>query len=198
MTGPAIWGSLLPQLDAAADRCLLTASFIVAGGPVRDYMLGLPAKDIDVFTYVDNAHDFDMLLDELPEEFDMALHEYDEDYVNDDPVTLGVATGTWTHNDVTYSVDIICRAAARKGGAALVSTFDFASVQGWYAPKEAPTVQGTALFDTDLANGTATLLHDRHVEDSYNRWARFNERHPDRLAFNDPHGFKTQLEMPFL
>lgn len=196
MTGPAVWGALLNQLrDHGNTLYMGQMPLIVAGGAVRDYMLSLPNKDIDVITAFDSISDFEEFVKGLPANFSGDIHEYDEDYTNDDPLVNGVWSGTWVHNDVTHSVDIISRPIAAKGGEALVKQFDLGLCQVWWDPSESPAVQWTQAHMEDVMEDRCTLMHGRHPEDSYHRFTRWKERTGSAHTWHDPNNFKPQQEL---
>ncbi len=153
---PSFWTVLLQDLPPGA---------IVAGGAVRDYLLGVPPKDIDIFVETsewDKPDDF-FSLD--------GRAEKDQEYgmmSNIDVVARGTRFG--------YQVDLIgitLPNARHVTGKNLVPTFDFGITRCWF--------DGLGLHETnesriDRCRQTVTLFHDDRMDRALARFDRFNAR----------------------
>ncbi|RQW44679.1 hypothetical protein [Novosphingobium sp. LASN5T] len=180
--GPALWGRLLEEIgDEHA---------VVAGGCIRDYELGLPPKDIDIFIVGDRQ-----VLSDLVSELnfqrvaDLTLLNYQGEYDSyDDPLVgvaegtlLGVAEGTL----LGVAVNIIANERMAQGPEYLVEGFDYAVTQGWWRQGMAnPCLTYAAREDID--NRTATLLTQRCYERSLRRLDKYNLRNGHILKLVDP------------
>jgi len=135
----------------------MPAGAIVAGGAVRDYLLGVNPKDIDVFVNVDrftNPEGFETLGSDKDAEYD-AMSEIAL-------VTRGVIAG--------YQVDLVGVMFADAHD--MIKCFDFGVTRCWYDGEIHDTPEAAA----DRANKTVTLFLDDRLERSRARFARFNER----------------------
>lgn len=151
--GPELWAIILESMPSGA---------IVAGGAVRDYLLGVEPKDVDVFCPSEalggfNFTGFEPLGDDRREEYD-ALPLIDlvqRTRVNGVQVDLvGVHMPDWSPR-------------------ALVETFDFGITRSWF---DSDGLHDTAEAGFDRSTKTVTrLVHDR-PERAEVRFARFNER----------------------
>ena len=190
MSGPAVWGALLNQIRAAAP-----ARFVVAGGAIRDYWLGLEPKDIDIFVDTPTRLDLAKLALDINEQeaFDVVLIDAEE-YDYDDKQLVGCLEGTWTFNGETWPINIVARPALLAGPAALVRTFDFGILQAWW-DLTTVEIQTTPACDFDRDELFATLMHDRHPEQSMEHFMRFQRRNGDVLTFRDPNNYMGVLRL---
>lgn len=151
--GPELWTAVLAKMPDGA---------IVAGGAVRDFLLGVEPKDIDVFCPTEALGAFDFtgfepLGDDRRDEYE-ALPLIDlvqRTKLNGVQVDLvGVHMPDWTPR-------------------ALVETFDFGITRSWF---DAEGLHDTAEAGCDRASKTVTrLIHDR-PERALIRFERFNQR----------------------
>lgn len=145
--GPQLWDEILADLPDGA---------VIAGGAVRDYLLGVDPKDIDVFIHANefvHPAGFEGLGDEKSAEYD-AMNEISI-------VVRGNIAGFQVDLvGVTFSPD------------EMVERFDFGIARCWYDGEIHDTPEAAA----DRANKTVTLLLDDRIERSRARFARFNER----------------------
>ncbi len=178
LNGPALWDLILGDMPEGA---------IIAGGAVRDYLLGVEPKDIDVFmsTEMTLARSDDV---EENYAFTVAndcrtgLHRIDnicerkEEYEAMTGIDLVSSGEMYGHKVDAVVLDEM------GDGLELVNGFDFAINQCWYvAGKEKCT---GACID-DIAGKTVTLLSNDRRERSLKRFARFNERHGNAYTFKD-------------
>lgn len=184
--GPELWNAILAQMPPGA---------VIAGGAVRDYLLGVEPKDIDVFCSVHavtpisyfSGNEADVMPDWLPEGYDCRhglfrvddRHERQEEYTKLNNIAV-VSCGTVFE----YKVDLIEMniEAAAFNGTDLVADFDFAITRCFY--------DGTDIFDTieaavDRQNKTVTLMIDDRRERSQARFDRFNERRGGGWTYRD-------------
>lgn len=163
--GPELWDMILAQMPPGS---------VIAGGAVRDYLLGVEPKDIDVFMG-------DVALNEAPtqdfyfiEAFDARvglmriddIYERQEEYAALTDIRC-VSTGSlFEHRVDLVDLDNF------QGGAALVEGFDFGLTRCWYDGQ----LHDTDWARTDRENKTVTLLLNERRERALTRFARFNER----------------------
>lgn len=185
VNGPSVWDEIL---DVVGRHWLP----VVAGGAVRDFLLRLAPKDIDVFVPASDENDFESIIKFLnpslskgdiiyikgrvdPEEA-LAM-EYDEatDFI-----------GVWEGEILGHPVNIIGRQSLQGGPVTLVNTFDFNVVKCFY---ENGLIETTPEASSDLNKRQATLAHERTFSQSINRFRRFNKRHPGLLALVVPDEF---------
>lgn len=151
--GPELWGKVLASLPAGA---------IVAGGAVRDHLLGVEPKDIDVFLPVDawpsnGFSGFQTLGADKDAEYEAM------------PTIAVVVRG----ERLGYQVDVVGIYAERTTPADIVGTFDFGIARSWF---DGERIHDTPEAAQDRAARTVTrLLHDR-PERGEARFARFNAR----------------------
>ena len=153
--GPALWSALLARMPTGS---------VVAGGAVRDYLLGQPPKDIDIF-------------------FDVQMHSSKEDWSGFGPLGLDKAAEYDAMNSIAVvqratfnglQVDAIglCLEAGPVTGERVVATFDFGLTRCWYDGEIHDTPEAKA----DREGKTVTLLlHDRPAR-AADRFVRFNTR----------------------
>lgn len=173
--GPALWTEILKHFPAGA---------IVAGGAVRDYLLGLEPKDIDVFITAEQANppypEPPLEGDELMEFiltrcFDPRMglgridniYERQEEYKalnNIDLVSSGQLLG--------YKVDAIVLSDSPTPEE-IVADFDFGINQCWFDTE----IHDTAAATMDRQTRLIRLYHFDRTERSIARFHRLNERH---------------------
>lgn len=156
--GPALWRAILEDCPPGA---------FVAGGAVRDYLLGVTAKDIDVFAPSDSLREWETPHFGPIEPRDLRADEYAAS-AEIDVVWRGTRHG-WATDLIFMKSDGLLN----WDPASVVSGFDFGITQAWWdgGLNLAPA------FERDMGRGTVTLLrHDKLVR-AMARFERFNERH---------------------
>lgn len=146
--GPELWSKILEKLPTGA---------IIAGGAVRDYLLGIEPKDIDIFIHDQDFPDiegFNTLGDDRRKEYD-AMTDISV-------VTHGVVAG--------YPADLV--GIHNWNPAEFVNLFDFGLAQCWFDGEIHETFEAI----NDRANHTVTLLLTDRLERAKTRFERFNER----------------------
>ena len=189
MNQASLWDDILKLVDVPGA--------VVAGGCIRDHFLGLEPKDIDVFIPCTSLeHWLDVksgLMDKYYRGPNSRLEdmqegkEYDRtDFDRDKNPLYGVLAGELCG----YEVNIIARtnhATPRE----LVDMFDFGILQCWY---DGIKVHYTEAQVFDSFYKRATLTHNKHVQQSINRFLRFNTRNPGVLSLVLP--FETPYALP--
>jgi len=183
MNGPKLWADMLTAINIPGA--------VVAGGCIRDYMLNVEPKDIDIFIPCEGSDEFNDRISKLSGVEGIAhLGIADEpDYESDDPV--GHLYGVIEGELLGYPINIIARKVHEDGPMALIESFDFGYLQMYYAERSG--IVPTAACICDRLNKRATMMHDRHVDQSFNRFLRFNNRHPGLLSLNMPYAFTAEL-----
>jgi hypothetical protein len=150
--GPELWTKVLAQMPAGS---------IIAGGAVRDYLLGVEPKDIDVFCSDRNFT--------IPEGFALLEGaEQDEEYEamsEIDVVARGVIEG--------YQVDLVFMTLEPFNAQTLVESFDVTASQCWFDG----SCHAYAAATGDLAEGLVTVLRYERLPRTIERFDRFNARH---------------------
>lgn len=192
--GPALWDAILEQVGQHWQP-------IVAGGAIRDFILNVPPKDIDVFVPAQFVEDVTSIVASLnpltshgriiwinqeayentPDLQFLEANQSAEEYSGDGFAPDLIAV--WDGEILTVPVNIIGRRMLEDGPAALVNTFDFDVLKAYH---EKGTTVFTDAASRDLAKRTATLSHSQSYEQSLRRFARFNKREPGLLALRDP------------
>lgn len=203
MNGPKLWADMLAAINIPGA--------VVAGGCIRDCFLSVEPKDIDIFIPVCSREEMIDKLFEQPisdpndifgsisctrygnprfGEIDMLepgehanepgkrYAEYDDAF-GEGGVLHGVAEGEF----MGYSVNFIGRKAHIEGPQALIESFDFGILQVYY---DGVSCKFTEAQRIDSMVRRATMMHDRHVEQSLARFFRFNQRNPGLLALAVP------------
>jgi hypothetical protein len=165
--GPDLWRAILERMPVGS---------IVAGGAVRDYLLGKEPKDIDVFMgvpAVSEEVDFEALCDLniLPDPRHGLFrientHERFEEYAAVSCI-LCVSSGELLGRKVD-AVEI----EHFQGGAELIKEFDFGITRCWFDGE----IHDTPEAKHDRENKVITLLSDARQERSIARFERLNER----------------------
>lgn len=174
--GPVLWEALLEAIDLDGA--------VVAGGCIRDYLLRLEPKDIDIFVPHGNRQEFEELIASLNATgiFDLTLMD-GEAYRTDDMLSVvGVAEG----EALGFPINIIARIAHLSGAWELINSFDFGILQWAFVSTKEPLISTTQAF-MDIALRNATLAHDRTREQSIERFKRFERRTDARLLLIDPY-----------
>jgi hypothetical protein len=175
--GPELWSKILAQMPAGA---------VVAGGAVRDYLLGVPPKDIDVFMGTPAEIQDPPTQDRyFTEAFDArsglyridSVWERQEEYAALTHIDL-VSSGTL----FGWKVDAVVLTNFTTGDA-LIEDFDFGITRSWFSP-ERGLVESQLAFD-DMTNRHVTLLLGDRRERAEKRFARFNERMRGTFTFVD-------------
>jgi hypothetical protein len=181
--GPALWDALIEAVGMPGT--------VVAGGCLRDFLLGLEPKDIDIFVPLKSEYEVLALCWRLNEAgmFDLRMlnpqaartsgaeEDYDEAFGKQ---LWGVLDG----EGLGVPVNIIARCSHEGGIDALVESFDFDVVQFWYSGAGA-TGAGSAAYAA-IFERTATITHDNTLDLSRRRFERFDKRNPGVLRLVDP------------
>ncbi|MFN4091616.1 MAG: hypothetical protein ACK4FG_01815 [Brevundimonas sp.] len=150
--GPELWAAILGVMPPGS---------IIAGGAVRDYLLGVEPKDIDVF--------FDIINWTHVDGFEpLGGNERTEEYEAMGPV-CSVNRGRL----FDYQIDMIGMELFPFDGPNLVETFDFGITRCWFDGE----VRCLPECQTDFENRTVTLLIQDRPERAAERFLRFNQRH---------------------
>lgn len=164
--GPELWRAILARMPLGS---------VIAGGAVRDYLLGVEPKDIDVFI------DMTAELVRFAEGDDNAIsagdaryglhridneHERFEEYAAVSDIVC-VSSGVLFDRRVDAVV-----MENYAGGASLVAGFDFALNRCWFDGE----IHDTPEAKRDRDNRCVTLLTDEREERSVARFERLNER----------------------
>lgn len=178
--GPALWDLILGDMPDGA---------VIAGGAVRDYLLGVEPKDIDVFFVwpaveegpVDlDVVDWEMVSLNCPR---VGLYRIDDYYerleeyaalTNVNVVSSGKMYG--------FKVDAV-ELAEMKDGSDLVDGFDFGINQSWYTTETG--IRETQIAGCDRDAQQVSLLSNDRRERSLKRFDRFNERHDGAYTLVD-------------
>lgn len=164
--GPALWETLLEALDVTDAT--------VAGGCIRDYLLGVEPKDIDIFVPVGNRQEFEELISSLNDSsvWSLTLIEEGENYsVHDPDGIIGVAEG----EALGLPVNLVARVSQLEGNWRLIQGFDYGILQ-WSFTSTHEGIVCTTQALMDLAGRTATLTHNRTYEQSLERFAKWLNR----------------------
>lgn len=145
--GPELWNYILAQIPNG----------IIAGGCVRDYLMGVEAKDVDVFVS-------DCTYDKFE---GWEAHPEAEEYEAGDHVAFVMQR---TLEGVT--VDLIGLALKDFSGEEIIKTFDFGITRSWYDGE----IHDTYEASEDRTNGRITLMIPDRMLRAVRRFERFNER----------------------
>jgi hypothetical protein len=175
MNGPKLWADMLAAINIP--------DAVVAGGCIRDCYLAVEPKDIDICIPAGSCNEMLSIVDGLIEHGvfagDMLTRkEYEADEIEDGAL-YGVASG----EIMGYQVDLIARKAHQEGPHKLIESFDFGFLQMFY---DGDRVHHTLACEQDRYLRRATMMHDRHIEQSLARFYRFNARNPGLLSLNVP------------
>lgn len=172
--GPELWDAILKEMNPGA---------VIAGGAVRDYLLDVEPKDIDVFMgnpvvppVSSDPNDLSFLEYRDPRNQLFRIddrYERMEEYAAVSNITV-VSSGTM----FGYKVDAI--EIEDFDPATLLDGFDFSINRSMYFDQ--------AIIDTEEARndrerGTVTLKLGDRMERSEKRFSRFNERMGGRYRF---------------
>lgn len=179
MNGPKLWADMLAAINIPGA--------VVAGGCIRDCYLCVEPKDIDIFIPCGSMEgwlEFKYnLLGRMTGVTDLLDTQEGKEYENTDfskdknPL-YGVLEGEF----MGYTINIIAR-TNHDDPYDLVSMFDFGFLQMFY---DGESVKHTIASETDRYLRRATMMHDRHIEQSLARFYRFNARNPGLLSLNVP------------
>lgn len=173
--GLELWSEILKQFPPQA---------IIAGGAVRDFLLGVEPKDIDVFipnTPPEQPSRISFEAFGCPSDryglFRIdGIYERQAEYEALNNICL-VSTGT-LHGyrvDAIELTDVITPLE-------LVQTFDFGINQCWF--DSVTHITGNMIHDSQ--NQVVTLYHTDRMDRSLKRFERFNERHGNSYRLEIP------------
>ena len=179
MNGPKLWADMLAAINIPGA--------VVAGGCIRDCFLNVPHKDIDIFVQCSSLEDWETkkydFLDKLGNGVNLSDTQEGQEYDRSDfdrgknPL-YGVLEGEF----MGEQVNIIAR-TTHATHEELISMFDFGILQAYY---DGVSCKCTEAQRIDSMVRRATMMHDRHVEQSLARFFRFNKRNPGLLALAVP------------
>lgn len=161
--GPLLWTAILASVPGA----------VVAGGAVRDYLMGVILKDIDIFVSTSSPVDFSF----------WDPHPKAVEYEAGDHVDAVVQRkfGNWT-------VDLICVSVAdsaedpRPFGQKVIETFDFGVTRSYFDGQLHDTIEAAH----DRRKGQVTLMLDDRLARAWDRFDRFNTSHGGGWTFRAP------------
>ena len=162
---PEIWDRLLYAVSEIYET-----DCIIAGGAVRDYLLGLPAKDIDIF--VNHVPSDDAIL--KAEELGWGrVHQAGDPGRYGNAKALGVIDAC--PNFVGGAVQLIFKLGDNPGQYEndIVSKFDLDIVKSSYYNGR---IEDTDMAKTDRDNKTVTFCGDGDPKQSFDRADRFVKR----------------------
>lgn len=160
--GPELWAAILSRMPSGA---------IVAGGAVRDFLLGVQPKDIDVFCPTEALGLFDFT------GFEPLGEDRREEY--EALSFIDLVQRTRMHG---VQVDLVGVYMQGWSPSALVETFDFGITRSWF---DGEAIHDTAEAGYDRSSNVVTLLIPGRPERAAARFARFNEAHGGRFTFVD-------------
>lgn len=163
--GPDLWRAILARMPAGS---------VIAGGAVRDYLLGVEPKDIDVFMDITaegvSAEADDDLL--LPTDARFGLYRIDNEHERfEEYAAVSNIACVSSGKMFGHRVDAVV-IEGFTGGIDLIEGFDFGITRSWFDGEIHDTPE--AKFDRD--NRTVTLLLTDRVERSLTRFDRLNAR----------------------
>lgn len=170
--GPELWNDILTVVRRTGGM-----SAVIAGGAVRDFILDVEPKDIDVFVRVEDlfpempqaSDGFEF----IPTEGEARLDEYQS--MNNVQVVF-----FYEYGGRDLQIVAVSGLPSEGFGAALVETFDLGLTRIW---TDGVRPFWTEAFLADLGKNAVTrLLHDR-PERSKIRAERFIARHGDRFRY---------------
>ena len=154
--GPELWTKILARMPEGS---------IVAGGAVRDFLIGVEPKDIDVFCSSKNFA--------TPEGF-TALPESERNGEYDAMSEIDVVH----HGELEgYPVDLVFMNIEPFNAQTLVEIFDVSTAQCWFDGE----CHAYAAAAGDLAEGLVTVLRYERLPRTIERFERFNARHDGRF-----------------
>lgn len=183
--GPKLWDAVLEVIGHRKA--------VIAGGCIRDWCLNIAPKDIDIFVPCGNMDEWlefkYNLVSEQSDLFDLLDIQEGKEYERTDfSKERNPLYGVLAGQILGCEVNIIAR-TSHTSNQELIDLFDFDILQAWYSPH--PDSTGRKFFWNDhhkvaLMTRTATITHDKHLEQSVARFMRFNRRHPGLLSLNIP------------
>lgn len=179
--GPELWGQLLDAVNVKGA--------VVAGGCIRDYLLGTRPKDYDIFIPGD-TDELEAIVSRMNAAgtAELTVMGWNGSYENYDDPLRAVSEGTI----LGYPANIICNDRMYRGPEHLVEGFDFAISQGWWC-QGALEPQLTPAAQKDIRERTATLMNHRTYNRSIKRMDRYNIRTGVNLKVVDP----KEPELPY-
>lgn len=163
--GPELWAAILKGLPIGA---------VIAGGAVRDFMLGVEPRDIDIFMKPDGwimnrPEGFDRIDDKVEREC-----EYTALGAGIESVSRGQLYG--------FSIDVIeIETPSPFDAAKLVEGFDFAIARSWFDGQ----IQDTVEAQLDRYFRCVSLLISTRPERARRRFERFNKRMSGAFTYRD-------------
>ncbi|WCD56149.1 tRNA nucleotidyltransferase [Caulobacter phage KSC] len=190
--GPDLWHSLLEDIVA-----VFGGDAIIAGGCIRDFMLGLEPKDIDIWVNERDLVSMRNLMQRLMStDFDWSwdlteMEDGDPDYNGGIGDNLLIWEGTVQNTGgVILDVNIIACPEHADGIEAVVNRFDMDICQWWFS---GGMIHQTPAALQALDNKVCTVVRGHDWERAVRRFDKFNARHPGVLTFVNP--FQGSLDL---
>lgn len=163
--GPELWSAIL---------CVMPVGSVIAGGAVRDYLLGIKPKDIDVFSDITaeraapSEQEHGIVYSDPRFGLYRIENEYErfEEYAAVSNIAC-VSSGQLLGRRVDHVI-----IEGFTNGEDLVAGFDFGLNRCWFDGE----IHDTEQAQHDRESRTATLLLTDRVERSATRFQRLNER----------------------
>lgn len=159
LNGPDLWNRILADMPRGS---------IIAGGAIRDYLLSVPPKDIDVFCWSAALGSFDFT------GFEPLGSDRADEYAAMSIIDIVQRTSRYG-----IQVDLVGIGIPEWSPEAMVQTFDFGITRCWF---DGERIHTTPEADHDLENSVVTLLLKDRPERAAVRFARFNENHGGRFT----------------
>lgn len=157
--GPELWDALLKGVPHGS---------IIAGGAVRDFLLGVKPKDVDIF------------VPDTPDNREAVAEHWCDLELEDDEKGKGAAytavkdvAHVFHGHKFGHVVDVVMM--RNFDAPKMVAAFDFAIVRSWYDGVLHDSVEA----QLDRHFKSVTMLSDRTRDRSRTRFKRFEARHPE-------------------
>jgi hypothetical protein len=166
--GPELWAEVLRVVKKTTGR-----EAIIAGGAIRDYLIGAEPKDIDVFVECNGACDYGDIVDPrfklLPVPADR-----DDEYKGQS----GRVQFVQEYEFAGHTVQLVYCRLQPFTGEALMDDFDFNITKSWFDG----ALHDTAAAEADRRLSTITVVKRVGMLRTEKRAARFMDRHPGRFT----------------
>ena len=159
--GPELWEKILSHFPEGS---------VIAGGAVRDYVLGVEPKDIDVFT---SYQDYNVEVEGM-KHLDLDSDDHAEEYLKMREIAIvmkGEIEG-WPVDYVGMHFDDPVK---------MIEAFDTGISQAMFIPSDGKLLPTSALykkkaFIDDVENKTVTVLNGDRIGRTKARFERFNSK----------------------
>ncbi|ALF01647.1 tRNA nucleotidyltransferase [Caulobacter phage Percy] len=189
--GPDLWAALLEDLVP-----IFGGDTIVAGGAVRDFMLGLEPKDIDIWVNERDLVGMQHKMRRLHEDQYLRWNWYLKEMEDGDPDyngSIGDNLLIWEgeavykpqvgEGAVHMAINVIACPEHVDGIEAVVDRFDMDICQWWFS---GGMIHQTPAALAALDNRTATVIRGHDHSRADRRFANFNARNPGVLKYVNP------------